>query len=260
MIPDLTTYDVILVNSSAGKDSQAMLDFVVELAAASACRNQIVIAHADLGREEWPGTKELAIEHAAHYGLPIEVVRREKRPLLEEVRARGKWPSSTVRFCTSFYKRDPILKLMTRLNRRFGIGARILNCYGFRAEESPRRRKLPQFQANLRATNGRRHVDDWLPIQDWTLRQVWDRIAQAGTRPHPAYAKGMPRLSCRFCIFAPKAALMLSARLNPELFADYVAVEKEIGHSFRKELPLAAVQQAIEAKEDMGPMDGAWNM
>lgn len=30
MIPDLNEYDWIVLNSSAGKDSQAMLDFVVE--------------------------------------------------------------------------------------------------------------------------------------------------------------------------------------------------------------------------------------
>lgn len=31
--------------------------------------------HADLGDNEWPGTGELAAEHAAHYGLPFETVR-----------------------------------------------------------------------------------------------------------------------------------------------------------------------------------------
>jgi predicted phosphoadenosine phosphosulfate sulfurtransferase len=30
--PDLTSYDWLVINSSAGKDSQAMLDFVVSLA------------------------------------------------------------------------------------------------------------------------------------------------------------------------------------------------------------------------------------
>jgi hypothetical protein len=30
--PDLSSYHCILVNSSAGKDSQAMLDYLVELA------------------------------------------------------------------------------------------------------------------------------------------------------------------------------------------------------------------------------------
>jgi hypothetical protein len=32
MVPDLTAYDWIVINSSAGKDSQAMLDYVVEQA------------------------------------------------------------------------------------------------------------------------------------------------------------------------------------------------------------------------------------
>jgi hypothetical protein len=45
----------------------------------------------------------------------------------------------------------------------------------------------------------------------------------------------MTRLSCRFCIFAPKSQLMLSAKLNPALFQEYVDLEKKIGHKFRKE-------------------------
>jgi hypothetical protein len=46
----------------------------------------------------------------------------------------------------------------------------------------------------------------------------------------------MPRLSCCFCIFSPRSALLLAAKHNPELLAQYVAVEKQIGHRFRKEL------------------------
>ena len=61
MEPDLASYDVILVNTSAGKDSQAMLDVIVERCdAASIPRGRIVCVHADLGRVEWDGTAELA--------------------------------------------------------------------------------------------------------------------------------------------------------------------------------------------------------
>ena len=55
----------------------------------------------------------------------------------------------------------------------------------------------------------------------------------------------MPRLSCCFCIFAPKDALVIAGRANPELLAEYVAVEQEIGHSFRNGFKIAEVQKAI---------------
>lgn len=267
----LDWYDLILVNSSAGKDSQVSLDVVVAEARRLDLLRRIVVVHADLGRAEWEGTKELAQEHAAHYGLRCEVVQRRKRPyLLDEIKARGKWPDSVTRYCTSYMKREPCLALMTRLVRElhecgrinlYDRPARLLNVYGFRAEESPRRRKLPAFQLNKRATNKtRRVVYDWLPIQGWTEAQVWERIRQAGTRPHRAYSLGMPRLSCRFCVFAPKGALMIAARHNPEVFQEYLAAEKEMGHTFRKSLSLVEVDEALKRGEVPDAGDGAWNM
>jgi hypothetical protein len=76
---------------------------------------------------------------------------------------------------------------------------------------------------------------------------------------HRAYDLGMPRLSCCFCIFAPRSALLLAGKHNPELLDEYVRVEKEIGHSFRLELPLAEVQRALAEGEEPGPVHD-WTM
>ena len=76
MTPDLDSYDWLVLNSSAGKDSQAMLDVVVEQChRAKVPLNRLVVAHADLGRVEWPGTRALAREQAKHYGLAFVAVR-----------------------------------------------------------------------------------------------------------------------------------------------------------------------------------------
>jgi 3'-phosphoadenosine 5'-phosphosulfate sulfotransferase (PAPS reductase)/FAD synthetase len=311
MLAELATYQAIVVNSSAGKDSQAMLDYVVEQATAAHVRDRLVVLHCDLGLSpggepiEWPGTKELAEEHAKHYGLRFIIAKRGIRGFLEEVADRGAWPSNSERYCTSYFKRDQGQKVLTALaqeargfleqieyrgkwpanaqryctskfKQQPGATAlvhlanearsqdrprpRLLNCYGFRAEESPRRRKLPAFAENKRASNSRKYVADWLPIHAWTTAQVWERIQAAGTRHHPAYDQGMTRLSCRFCIFAPKSQLMVSAKLNPDLFAEYVAIEKKMGHTFRKDLALGDVQKAIEEGEQPVTDDGCWNM
>jgi 3'-phosphoadenosine 5'-phosphosulfate sulfotransferase (PAPS reductase)/FAD synthetase len=357
MIPDLATYDRLVVNSSAGKDSQAMLDYVVEQADAASVRDRIVVLHCDLGKSpggqdiEWPGTKELAEEHAKHYGLRFVVVRRGVRGFLQQVDYRGKWPANAQRYCTSkfkqgpgavaitaladevrdagflekidqlghfprastrsctsFFKRDQgqravnelarevkaqgfleqveergmwssqSQRLCTSNNKRDPAATaitaladearqegekripRILQCFGFRAQESPRRRKMNVFAPDKRISNSRKTVDVWLPIHDWLVEQVWARIKTAGTRHHYAYDRGMTRLSCRFCIFAPKSQLMISARLNPELFQEYVDLEKKIGHRFRMELALADVQKAIECGEQPKGDDGNWNM
>jgi 3'-phosphoadenosine 5'-phosphosulfate sulfotransferase (PAPS reductase)/FAD synthetase len=244
IVPDLGSYDLILVNTSAGKDSQAMLDYVVELARAAGVLDRIELVHCDLGRMEWSGTRELAEEHARHYGLPLHVVARDRDLLHQVEHERGMWPDSARRYCTSDQKTSQVAKLITRRAReirRFTVRApRVLNCLGMRAEESPARAKKVPFGPDGES-NSAKHVDRWLPLHTWTLANVWARVRAAGTRPHPAYAAGMPRLSCRFCVLASRSALVLSARLNPELAAEYAAVEKRIGHTFKTKLSMAEI-------------------
>lgn len=247
---NLTHYDWVVVNSSAGKDSQAMLDVVVEHATAQGVRDRVVVVHCDLGRVEWQGTAALAEEQARHYGLRYEVVSRPQGDLLTHVEQRGLWPSSAARYCTSEHKRGQVEKLFTQLTRESALDrpVRILNCMGLRAQESTERAKRAPFTPRVaRASNGKRTVAEWLPIFTWTTEQVWARIAQAGTRAHEAYALGMERLSCCFCIFAKPRDLMIAGAHNPQLLADYVAVEQRIGHRFTVKLSLVEVQDAVNA-------------
>ena len=102
-------------------------------------------------------------------------------------------------------------------------------------------------------------MDAWLPIHAWSTAQVWERIRASGVRHHPAYDLGMPRLSCCFCIFAPRDALLLAGRHNPGLLRDYVEVERTIGHKFRLSLSLAEVQAAVEAGEEPAAVE-SWAM
>ncbi len=259
--PVLSSYDWIVVNSSAGKDSQAMLDLVVERATAAGVRSRVVVVHADLGRVEWPGTRALAEEQAKHYGLRFLAVSRRQGDLLEHVEKRGKWPSSTARYCTSDHKRGQVARVMTELVEEYrvrfqpGTACRctILNCLGLRAEESPARAKRGALTHDEKATNGKRWVDTWLPVHDWTEAQVWARIRASGVRYHPAYDLGMRRLSCVFCVFAPRSALLIAGAQNPSLLGEYVRVEKAIGHSFRQSLPIASIQEALAAGEGPEP-------
>jgi len=271
MTPDLKSYDVILVNSSAGKDSQAMLDYVVALATAAGVRDRVSVVHCDLGRVEWKGTLELAERQAAHYGVPFRAVARPQGDLLTHIETRGKFPSSTARYCTSDHKRGQVRRVMTALTDAVratggtaGRPVRILNCMGIRADESPARAKKNAFERDAKASNGRRSVDAWLPIFDWTVTQVWDRIKASGVEHHRAYDLGMKRLSCVFCIFAPKPALLIAGAHNPELLAEYVRVEEKIGHDFRKGFKLKVIQDEIAAGVDTAKLTdsdtGCWNM
>ncbi len=244
----LGNYDWILVNSSAGKDSQAMLDVVVEQARAAGVMERVVVVHCDLGRVEWQGTRELAEDHARHYGLRFVVVSRPQGDLLTHVEQRGMWPSSTARYCTSDHKRGQVHRVLTQLTKESAAGrrqVRILNCLGIRSDESPARAKKAPLTRDAVASNGKREVWTWYPIFDWTVAQVWERIRLSGVRHHRAYDLGMPRLSCCFCIFAPVAALQLAGKHNPELLEAYVGVERRIGHTFTVKTSLVQIQESL---------------
>lgn len=251
--PDLASYDVVLVNSSAGKDSQAMLDLVHERAVLAGVQDRVVVVHADVWRAEWDGTAELAEEQARRYSVRFVATSREQDDLLGYAERRRKWPSSGARWCTSEFKRAPVYKVMTALTREVlskgAKRARILNCLGLRAQESPGRAKKPALSFDARASNGRRHVDTWLPVHSWTEEQVWERIRTSGIPHHRAYDLGMKRLSCVFCIFAGRDALLLAGRHNRPLLEEYVRVEREIGHTFKRHLPIAEILEAVDRGE-----------
>jgi 3'-phosphoadenosine 5'-phosphosulfate sulfotransferase (PAPS reductase)/FAD synthetase len=250
--PDLKTYDLLIINSSSGKDSQSALDVVCCAAATLGILDRVHVVHAVL-EEEWEGTVELVSAQAAHYGVPVHYVKRSQGSLLDHIRRRGKWPSSQARYCTSDHKRAQVSKLITALARQHPHPRpRILNCLGIRAAESPARAKKQPFALDARQTNGRKHVDIWYPIFYWSLEQVWETIRKAGTPVHPAYALGMPRLSCCFCVFAPKSALILAGKHNRALLERYVEVERAIGHQFRNDLAIADILSAVERGEAPG--------
>lgn len=266
--PDLMEYDTILLNSSAGKDSQVMSDYVCRLARERGVGHRVVMVHADLGRMEWEGTRELAELHAlVYFNVPIYFVSREAGNLIDQIRKRGMWPDAKNRYCTSDQKRDQIAKLLTKLtdewhaanpgaNRR----CRILNCMGIRSDESRARSLKKPFGVDERASNRtKREVTTWYPIFRWTEADVWASIHASGIPYHFAYDLGMPQLSCAFCVFASKAALMIAGIHNPELLDELVELENEIGHRFQNATALETIKQKIESGERPHTVDN-WTM
>jgi 3'-phosphoadenosine 5'-phosphosulfate sulfotransferase (PAPS reductase)/FAD synthetase len=260
---DLHQYDAVFIRSSGGKDSQAMLTYVIAVARAQDYpRTRIVVTHADLGRVEWQGTTDLAREQAAHYGLAFVVVKRSQGDLLDHARKLGKFPSATQRFCTSDHKRAQLAKPITAAHKTWTDAGnrgtyRVLECLGMRAQESSGRAKLEAVSRSERLSTKSREVTTWLPIHAWTVEQVWETIRASGVRHHRAYDLGMPRLSCAFCIFAPRSALLLAAQHNEALLDAYVEVEQEIGraraaagkpaHFFKKGTSLEGVRAEARA-------------
>ncbi|MDX8537042.1 phosphoadenosine phosphosulfate reductase family protein [Mesorhizobium abyssinicae] len=218
---------LFVINHSTGKDSQAMTIALRKIVPAA----QLLVIHADLGEIEWDGN----VDHirATIGDLPLVVCRNENKTFLEMVERRGMWPSASQRQCTSDLKRDPINREIRRyLKANPQFNGLVVNCMGIRAAESPARSKQTPFRVNQGQSIAGREWYDWLPIFDLTTDEVFAQIADAGQKPHPAYAAGMSRLSCVFCIMASKSDLRTAARLKPALYRRYVETERRIGHTF----------------------------
>lgn len=212
---------LFVVNHSGGKDSQASLIAVRRLVPDS----QIVLVHAELPGVEWEGLIEHIRQNAG--GLSLHVT-RARRTMLQMIEERGMFPSPQQRQCTSDLKRGPIERTIRSLSRELGHKL-IVNCMGMRAAESASRARLVPFKPNERNSKAGREWYDWLPIHDWPTDRVFAEIAAAGQKPHWAYAAGMTRLSCCFCIMSSRQDLTTAARLNPALYAKYVSLEKRLG-------------------------------
>ena len=219
---------LVALSSSGGKDSQAM----TILLSRAVPREQLLVVHAPLGEVEWPGT----IEHI-EATLPVDVPLifapvSSGKTLLDRVEERGLWPSNSARWCTSDFKRTPIERELRRyLKAHPRFGGRIVNAMGMRASESPARSKLTPWRRSDRNSRAGREWYDWLPVHGLARAQVFRIIRDAGQSPHWAYAAGMSRLSCSFCILASRADLCRAAELRPRLYRQYVDLERRIGHT-----------------------------
>ena len=219
---------LVAISHSGGKDSQAMTILVSRLVPPG----QLLVVHAPLGDIEWPGTLE-HIEATIPPGVPLILAPvASGKTLLERVEERGLWPSSSVRWCTSDFKRAPIERELRRyLKAHPRFGGRIVNAMGMRADESPARAKRTPWRRNDRNSRAGRQWFDWLPIHDLSTADVFRVIAEAGQSPHWAYAAGMSRLSCSFCILASRPDLRRAAELRPALYRRYADLEQRIGHT-----------------------------
>ena len=248
---NLHDYNLIIINSSAGKDSLCALWEVCRLAKEQGFPfDRMVVSHQDLGDMEWSGTKELVKEQADLFGLKTYYSKRRDKngyeeTLLEYVERRGKFPSNKQRYCTSDFKRGVGARVVTQLTKELG-DCKVLYVFGFRKEESPSRAKKELLKINNQLTTKKRLVHDWLPIHDWDKKKVWEIIKNNKLPYHPAYDLGMPRLSCCFCIFSPFDALVIAGKANPELLDRYIEVEKKINHTFRDGFAIKSVREAID--------------
>lgn len=311
-------------NNSGGKDSQAMLIYMIEVLGIPT--SQIVSVHADLGVMEWehPGkkkTREIAEEIARHYGVEFFVVthtrdvslteRVTERVMTHVVKGRyeeresggheltaSPFPAGGQRWCTSEFKTAPCEQFATDLAAEKHLGQGIHSRMDatealLQGEEDAREKKVEHLRPRTKTVKGRstrvkpvfivhalglrsEESDDrgfepvlslkdftsastkvhaplyqwrWLPIQLLSTEEVFRMIRAANQEPHWIYGEGMSRASCSFCIYSSAADMKLAAKLRPDLYAQYVALEHHYGKSFSMQREFLEEMTQIQADE-----------
>src|SRR6266702_8376918 len=226
----------LVVNHSGGKDSQRMLGFLRE--SFSDVKTYVVMADTGFEHVRPISAMDFAVKSAAHFGLPLSVVRNPNKTYLEMVERRGKFPAPGMRQCTSDLKVGPIDKFIRHLPEKVFI-----NCTGIRAQESPNRAKQNPWKFNTKLSKKDRIVWNWMPIFTESLGDVLHWHWREGIPLHPVYVPEyhtdgttggyLRRLSCRLCIFSTDNDIRAIYQHDREAFDLVSGVEQRIDFTMK---------------------------
>lgn len=230
---DLTRYDHIVLSVSGGKDSHAMLFYVLQLAEKQHVRDRLKVVYADTGME-WHNAEAHVKRLCEAANVPLSVV-YPVRPMLEKFilhfqRIKGRihtagFPNPQCRYCTSNQKCDPMDKYIRTLS------GRILQVTGERRDESRNRAKLPDYGVIDRLCTKNRTVEGWRPMLEFETADVWAVVKESGIQRHVCYDLGCSRLGCAGCIFSRDWELAIEMRENPAIFEALDRLEVDSGYT-----------------------------
>lgn len=227
----------IVVNVSGGKDSSALLIWMK----AHYPHHQITALYCDTGFEH-PGVLQYIQSMTNQLNVPHVVIRSDYS-LLSLVQYRRVVPTVFCRFCTSRLKQYPADKWI----RKTFPNGNVVQCFGFRAEESPARAKKSVLAPYPELCTRNREVLFYAPLLDWRTDDVVGLVQSEGFQLFPTY-EYLSRLSCRYCFLAGKRDHDATRINDPEGYEQVQQVLETIGTPANNRLhatPGSAAQNSL---------------
>ena len=271
---DLLSYQKYVVSFSGGKDSTALLLYLLEN---NVPRDRIELWHQEIdGRArtlfDWEVTPDYCRKLGEAFGIPVyyqwkeggferELLRKESltAPICFELpdgqikrvggingknNTRRKFPQPSpdlrVRWCSAYLKIDVCATALRSQERFKNIRTLVLS--GERGEESKQRSQyaiIEPDKADLRkGKHFYRHIDRFRPLRDWKESQIWDLLEKYRVRPHPCYFMGFGRCSCKFCVFGNQHQFASAACISKNISEELIRFEKEFGYTLKRNTDL----------------------
>ena len=165
-------------------------------------------------------------------GVPEERIERARQalaptgyPFLDLALLKGRFPSTTARFCTEVLKVVPLGMYHEECAAQ---GWWVWSWQGIRAEESSARAHLPAWEDE----DG--EVGVYRPLMQWPAEATFEAARAMGLPVNRLYSQGMNRVGCNPCIYARKQEIAEIARRWPERVEQLREWEAWVGEASRR--------------------------
>lgn len=158
----------------------------------------------------------------------LDVLKPTGIPFLDLCMWKGRFPSTTARFCTFELKHEPVrTQVIAPALEQYD---EVISWQGVRRQESPARALLPVWETDADNTPGL-HV--YRPIIEWKHEDVFAIAKRHGIKPNPLYLQGCSRVGCMPCIHARKSELAEIFQRWPDEIARVAAWERLVAECSR---------------------------
>lgn len=222
--------NIRFVFCNTGNEARETLDYIVYLEQILHSKTGRNIEVCEVSFRKKLVEKSVKVEEEKRK-VALGVAALNPSPFLQLAALKGRFPSTMARFCTVELKVKPIKDFVSRI---LATGEDVENWSGVRAEESPKRAKLPEREFFFANESTGAEAWHYRPILMWSANDCFEIMKRHGVKPNPLYKMGFARVGCFPCINCRKAELRLIAEQFPEYIRRIKAWESIVSDASKR--------------------------